>query len=133
VITRAGAGPEDPWARSRVLEQQFAAELEAALVPQPWATDDVGRLLDRVTRPDRDEFDLSYLLTNLGAVDVGPVVTGLWFTTVQTGGVEAFVVSAATVAGALHLTVAWPEPLVDRVTGAALADALTDAVTRMAR
>ena len=80
----------------------------------------------------RTQFDLSYLLTNLGPLDLGPGVTGLWFTTVQTAGVEAVVVSAAGVAGGLQVTVAWPEPLLRPETGMAVADGLVSRLTELA-
>jgi hypothetical protein len=52
---------------------------------------------------------------------------------VQTAGVEAFVVSAATVAGVLHLSVAWPEPLVDASSAERLADLLVRELTAVTR
>ena len=94
------------------------------MVRRPWAPGDVRDLLDQLSRPGRSTFDLAYLLTNLGVVDAGAPITGMWFTTVQTAGIEAFVVSGVTVCGSLHLTVAWPEPLVRRSEGEDLADAL---------
>jgi hypothetical protein len=117
----------DIWARARAMETAFAADLEACLTSGPsWQPGQVARLVEGLADPERDRFDLAYLLTNLGVVELGPSVTGLWFTTVQTAGVEAVVVSAATVAGQLHLTVAWPEPLLGPSTGAAVADLLVE-------
>ncbi len=126
VIARMAALDEDTWSRARVLEAAFREDLPGCFVRRPWAPGDVRDLLDDVCRPGRSTFDLAYLLTNLGAVDAGDAVTGMWFTTVQTAGVEAFVVSGATVGGTLHLTVAWPEPLVRPSEGEDLADALVD-------
>ena len=131
VVARVAELAEDAWSRGRTLESAFRQDLARCLVRRPWSPGGIRELVDEVSRPGRSTFDLAYLLTNLGAVDTGAAVTGFWFTTVQTAGVEAFVVSGATVAGVLHLTIAWPEPLVRRSEGENLADALVDGLARL--
>ena len=75
------------------------------------AMDCVQALMAGLARAGRSRFDLAFMLTDLGRCDLGPLATGFWFTTVQTAGVEALVVSAAGVADRLELGIAWPRPL----------------------
>ncbi len=121
------------WDRARSLEDAFTRDLgacrAAATPPTPGQVADMAA---SIVDAGRTQFDLSYLLTNLGPLDLGPGVTGLWFTTVQTAGVEAVVVSAAGVAGGLQVTVAWPEPLLRPETGMAVADGLVSRLTELA-
>lgn len=126
VIAHAEELGGDPWSRARALERAFQEDLTRCLTRRPWTPADAATLIEQVSRPDRSTFDLAYLLTNIGVVEAGSVMTGMWFTTVQTAGVEAFVVSTATVGSTLHLTVAWPEPLVDQSEGECLADVLVE-------
>ena len=115
------------------LEDAFTRDLgacrAAATPPTPGQVADMAA---SIVDAGRTQFDLSYLLTNLGPLALGPGVTGLWFTTVQTAGVEAVVVSAAGVAGGLQVTVAWPEPLLRPETGMAVADGLVSRLTELA-
>ncbi len=121
--------PRDPWALARDLAHAAHADVSACLRrPAAWTTDEVAALVRRQCDDRRSHFDLAFLLTNLGAVRLPDDVHGFWFTTVQSTGVEAFVVSAATLADTLHLGVAWPDPLVDRASGETLAQAFRDAL-----
>ena len=132
VIAEQAECDVDPWLRANALAASFRRDLAKSLTKEAWTGGELDDLTAEVTRADRATFDLGYLLTNLGVVDAGPAVTGLWFTTVQTAGVEAFVVSCASVCGNLDLTVSWPEPLVTRSDGEALADALLDSISALA-
>lgn len=131
-----GDGPasdDDPWAAARVLDAALLADIATAARPPAWDAATVRALVAGLCRDDRTTFDLAYLLTDLGRVDLGPHATGMWCTTVQTTGVEALVVSAAGVAGALDLGVGWPRPLTSDATAAAFADALVTQLTALAR
>lgn len=124
----------DPWARARALETAFTADLTASFDAGPaWRPADVAATVRALCRPERDRFDLSFLLSDLGRLDLGSAVTGLWFTTVQTAGVEALVVSAASVGEGLQLTVAWPEPLLATKTALALSARFEATLVELAR
>ena len=130
-----GDGPrcdDDPWASARAFDAALRDDIATAARPPAWDATTVQDLVAQLCRDDRTHFDLAYLLTDLGRLDLGPHATGMWCTTVQTTGVEAFVVSAAGVAGALDLGIGWPRPLVADLTATAFADALVAQVEALA-
>jgi len=131
-----GDGPaadRDPWAAARTLDDALRADIATAAPPPAWDATTVRALVAGLCRDDRTTFDLAYLLTDLGRVDLGPHASGMWCTTVQTTGVEALVVSAAGVAGALDLGIGWPRPLTGDATATAFADALVAGVHALAQ
>jgi hypothetical protein len=130
-----GDGPScdgEPWAAARTLDAALRDDIATAARPPAWDATTVHELVAQLCRDDRSTFDLAYLLTDLGRVDLGPHATGMWCTTVQTTGVEAFVVSVAGVAGALDLGIGWPRPLVGDATATAFADALVAQIHALA-
>ena len=122
----------DPWSEARRLDVALRAEIEHASRPARWDSRDVAAQVAELCRDNRESFDLDVLLTDLGTVELGPDARGLWFTTVQTTGLEAFVVSVATCNGVLALGVGWPQPLVSDATALAFTDALVQEVQSLA-
>jgi hypothetical protein len=123
----------EPWRAARRLSSDLHDELAAMVQPPTWDDSTIDALLADLVRDDRDRFDLSVLLTDLGVRDLGPV-SACFVTTVQTTGVEAFVVSAVSPAGGdLCLGFGWPRPLVDDEVARAYADAVVDQLAELAR
>ena len=101
--------------------------------PTAWDDTTIRALLADLCRDDRSSFDLGVMLTDLGVCELGPSVSAFFVTTVQTTGVEAFVVSAASPEhGALCLGIGWPRPLVDDTTAHRYADELVTQIIRLA-
>ncbi len=124
---------DEPWAAAVDLSDQLHRELAAMVRPAAWDDDTVQALLRGLCRDDRSSFDLGVLLTDLGECDLGPEVSACFVTTVQTTGVEAFVVSAVSpVDRDLCLGIGWPRPLVDDTTAHRYADQLVTQITRLA-
>lgn len=123
----------EPWRAARQLSRDLGDEFAAMAQPPAWDDSTIDALLADLVRDDRDRFDLSVLLTDLGVRDLGPV-SACFVTTVQTTGVEAFVVSAVSPAGSdLCLGFGWPRPLVDDAVAHAYADAVVEHLTKLAR
>ena len=118
------ASDSDPWEEARRLDAALRAEIAGASQPSAWDSNSIRTQVAELCRDDRSTFDLDVLLTDLGRVDLGPAARGYWFTTVQTTGLEAFVVSASSADGALDLGIGWPRPLVSDDTAQTFADVL---------
>ena len=123
----------EPWDAARDLSEQLQHELATMVRPTSWDDETIRALLRDICRDDRSSFDLGVLLTDLGACDLGPDVTACFVTTVQTTGVEAFVVSAVSPEERdLCLGIGWPRPLVDDDTAHRYADELVRQLARLA-
>ena len=123
----------EPWSAARDLSAQLHAELAAMARPPAWNDGAIRALLADLCRDDRASFDLGVMLTDLGVCELGPSVSAFFVTTVQTTGVEALVVSAASPAGGeLCLGIGWPRPLIGNDTARAYADELVAQIARLA-
>jgi len=124
---------DDPWTAARDLAAQLHDEVAAMVRPPAWNDDTLRSFVAELCRDDRTSFDLGVLLTDLGRCDLGPSVSRFFVTTVQTTGVEALVVSAASPRGGdLCLGIGWPRPLVDDAVAHRFADELVVQLGRIA-